>query len=85
VTKDTRIIFSRHADDMLVERNVERDWVFDAIRRPDFVESDPNRPEVKRAFRRIPERENRILRVAYVESADSIRVVTLFFDRGKRR
>jgi hypothetical protein len=45
---------------------------------------DPDRPDIKRAFRRISERGNRVLRVAYVETEDAIRVVTLFFDRGKQ-
>jgi len=84
VSAEARIVFSRHADDMIVERNIERDWVYQTIRNPDFIEADPNRPGVKRAFRRIPERGNRVLRVAYAESEDQIRVVTLFFDRGKR-
>jgi hypothetical protein len=84
VSEEARIVFSGHADDMIVERNIERDWVHETIRSPDFVEVDPSRPGVKRAFRRISERGNRVLRVAYVESADAIRVVTLFFDRGRR-
>jgi len=83
VSGEVRIHFSRHADDMIVERNIERDWVHDTIRSPDFVESDPDRPDIKRAFRRIPERGNRVLRVAYAEE-DHIRVITLFFDRGRR-
>jgi hypothetical protein len=40
---------------MIVERNIERDWVHETIRSPDFVEVDASRPGVKRAFRRISE------------------------------
>jgi hypothetical protein len=80
-----RIVFSRHAEDMLAERSIERAWVIDTIRSPEIVEPDPNRPNVRRAFRQIVERENRFLRVAYVETADVINVVTTFFDRAKRR
>ncbi len=35
---------------MIVERNIERDWVYEAIRKPDFIEVDPSRPGIKRAF-----------------------------------
>lgn len=79
------IVFSRHAEDMLVERGIERAWVNNTIRNPEKVESDPHRPNVRRAFRRIVERENRFLRVAYVEVEGTIKVVTIFFDRAKRR
>lgn len=85
MTDGTRIVFSRHADDMLLERQIERRWVEETVRNPDTMETDPHQPMVNRAFRRIPERENRVLRVAYVETRDEIRVVTLFFDRKKRR
>ena len=79
------IVFSKHAEDMLAERRIERAWVDQTIYDPEIVETDPRRPDVKRAFRRIAERGNRFLRVAYVETENQIRVVTLFFDRRRRR
>jgi hypothetical protein len=85
VTEGSRIVFSRHADDMIVERDIKREWVHDTIHNPDIVEADPHRPDIKRAFRHIPERGNRVLRVAYVEVDESIKIVTVFFDRAKRR
>ena len=85
MTAGRRIIFSKHADDMVVEREIDRAWVYDTINDPEVLEDDPHRPDVKRAFRRIPAQGNRVLRVAYVESAHEIRVVTLFFDRARRK
>jgi hypothetical protein len=70
---------------MLVEREIDPSWVEIAIREPDAVEADPKRADVLLAFRRIPERGGRILRVAYVPAGDTVRVLTLFFDRTRRR
>jgi hypothetical protein len=79
------IAFSKHAADMIAEREIKRAWVEETISNPEILEPDPYRPGVKRAFRRIPERGDRYLRIAYVETGDTIKVITLFLDRGKRR
>ena len=76
-----RIIFTRHAEEMLVERNIERAWIESTIASPDSVEADPKRPEVVRAYRRIPECGGRFLRVVYALAGDSVRIITAFFDR----
>jgi hypothetical protein len=70
---------------MVDERQIERAWVEQTIFNPEILEPDSYRPGVRRAFRRIPERGDRYLRVAYVEVGDAIKVITLFLDRGKRR
>jgi hypothetical protein len=85
VTEHRRIVFSRHAADMIDERQIERAWVEETIFNPEIVEPDPYRLGVMRALRRISERGDRHLRVAYVEAEDTIKVVTLFLDRGKKR
>jgi hypothetical protein len=79
------ITFSKHASDMIGERQIERAWVEETISSPEILEPDPSRPGVKRAFRRIPERGDRYLRIAYIEVEHTIKVITLFLDRGKRR
>ena len=68
---------------MLIERQIELAWVETTIREPQAVEPDPTRPGVFRAFRRITERDGRFLRVVYVPSGDTIRVLTAFFDRTR--
>ena len=80
-----RIILTRHAEDMLVEREFERSWIENTILGPDSVEQDQTRPGVLRAFRRIPERGDRVMRVAYVTTGETIRVLTVFLDRGRQR
>ena len=52
---------------------------------PDATEPDPTHPEQVRAFRAVPERDGRILRVIYVPTEDGARVVTAFLDRNRRR
>ena len=81
---DDSISFTRHAEEMLAERNIERAWVERTIRDPEEVEND-ERPGAVRAYRAIPERDGRVLRVVYSKSSDEIRVITAFFDRAKRR
>ena len=79
-----RIELTRHAREMLAERNIRQEWLERTIRSPKLVEPDPLRPGVLRAFRRIPERDNRVLRVVYVRRTDTVRVITVFFDRRAR-
>ena len=78
-------IYTRHAEEMLVERDLSRSWIETTITHPEMVEPDPDRPNVLRAYRRIPERRGLWLRVAYVLAGDSARVITAFFDRAQRR
>jgi hypothetical protein len=51
---------------------------------PDAVAPDRHQPDVVLAFRKIPERGNRVLRVVYRLEGDLPRIITAFFDRRKR-
>jgi len=77
------ILFSPHALDMLAERSIERVWVERTVREPDVAGADPLRPDRIRAFRAIPERGGRVLRVVYVQAGEDIRIITAFFDRSR--
>ena len=77
--------FTQHGEAMLVERNILRAWVEDTIAEPDEVMPDPSKFRAWRAFRTIPERDGRVLRVVYTESEGKIRIITAFFDRARRR
>jgi hypothetical protein len=79
--KPTHISFTRHAEDMLAERNIERAWVELTVASPESVQADPKGPGVYRAYRRIPEHGGRFLRVVYTLAGEHIRIVTAFFDR----
>lgn len=82
---ERQINFTRHAADMLAERGIERDWVERAINNPDAIEPDTERDNVFRAFRSIPERQGRVLRVVFSLGDNQIRVITAFFDRARSR
>jgi hypothetical protein len=70
---------------MLAERGIERAWVERAVNEPETVESDPVRDDIYRAFRAIPKRNGRVLRVVYATNGKQIRIITAFFDRTQRR
>lgn len=60
------------------------EWVERTVEEPDLRTSDPNDAEVERFFRRIPERDGRVLRVAVNTHVEPWRVVSVFFDRRVR-
>jgi len=62
-----RIILTAHAALMMSERSIALEWVERTLAAPEVAEPDALRGGVMRAFRAIPERENRILRVAHNE------------------
>jgi hypothetical protein len=78
------IQYRLHAENALVERAIEREWVERTINAPEWTEPDPD-PELERRFRAIPERDGRILRVVCSENDAIILVVTAFLDRRARR
>jgi hypothetical protein len=77
--------FTKHARDAIAERELEPDWIDLTVRRPEWTRADPHRAGVERRFRAIPEFGGRILRIACIETADEIRILTVFFDRDARR
>jgi hypothetical protein len=79
-----RTIFTLHAKTVMDERRIDPDWVRRAIETPDWIEADPTQAGAIRAFVRLPEYDNRVCRVVYVEEGDERRVITTFVDRGRR-
>ncbi|MGO3929988.1 DUF4258 domain-containing protein [Rhodopseudomonas pseudopalustris] len=78
------LTFTKHAQDAILERKLELGWIDRTVREPDWSHPDPVRTGVERRFRAIPEFGGRILRVACLENADEIRILTVFFDRDAR-
>ncbi|WP_083988645.1 DUF4258 domain-containing protein [Devosia geojensis] len=77
-------VYTGHARTALGERDLEIEWVEATVRSPQWIEVDPNDPEVVRHFRPIPEHGGRYLRVALVETSVDFRILTVFFDRRAR-
>ena len=79
------LVYTRHAQDMIIEREIDRAWIQATIDAPDTIEPDPKRPGVLRAFRKVPERGGRILRVVHIRTGTRVKVLTVFFDRARRK
>ena len=79
------LILTKHARDHVLLYNLDPAWIEATITSPQHSERDPDDPALMRAWRRVPERGGRALRVVYrLETADMV-VVTAFFDRGATR
>lgn len=77
--------YTQHARDQIALRSLDQAWVERTILAPDAVEPDPRHPDRRRAFRALPERDGRVLRVVYVvRSAATFHGITAFLDRGRR-
>ena len=76
--------YTRHAAQAMKERMIAEEWVELTVAEPTLRASDPGDPEIERFFRVIPERGNRVLRVAVNTHVVPWRVVSVFFDRNMR-
>ncbi len=77
------IELSKHALDMLKERKIPEEWIWRALKNPDWKETkdDGN----IHYFKGILEHGNRALHVIVNINVSPNRVVTVFFDRKARR
>ena len=80
-----RLVLTSHAGLKIRQRELDLQWVERTARHPEWTQADPYRPEIERRFRSIEEFGGRVLRVACVETVDTIRVISAVFDRGARR
>lgn len=79
-----RFIYTQHAQHVMEERGIEREWVERAVRFPEATLRDARDLQLTHALRRIPEHGSRVLRVVYNHRVDPKRVVTAYFDRTVR-
>ena len=71
--------FTKHAADMLIEREIPVEWIFDTIDFPDKTEFVNN--EEIHYIKAISEFDNRYLRVVVNPFKQPKTIVTFFFDR----
>lgn len=76
------IHFSAHALTVMRERGLDAGWVATVALAPLWTAPDPRDPAVERRFGVVPERDGKIMRVACVEDALEIRIISAFLDRG---
>jgi len=78
------IVLSAHAETAMARRQLRRAWIELAVVDPDRTEPEPDRPDVTRSFKVIPDFGGRIIRVVHRPEGDDILVITAFFDRRAR-
>ncbi|MGU3362418.1 DUF4258 domain-containing protein [Methylobacterium sp. M6A4_1b] len=81
----TRIILIDHADQRLARRNLERAWIERTVTASEMEEPDPDHPGRVRAFRSLPERDGRVLRVMDELIGGELHVITVILDRKQTR
>jgi hypothetical protein len=74
-------IFTQHARIAAEARKIQPDWVRITLEDPQLRTWDPEDSTIERFFRKIPENQNRILRVVVNTQVAPWRVVSVFFDR----
>ena len=79
------IRYTLHAETVLIERDLAKEWVERTVYQPEWRTSEPRDSSAERRFRTLPERHGRILRVICVESTTEIRIISVFLDRRARR
>lgn len=72
--------FTKHAEDMLEERQIDRDLVEAAIRRPDWTETAEH--DVWYAFKRVG---SKVLRIVVKGAREPFTIITLYYDKRLRR
>lgn len=78
------VVYTDHANTVLVERGLDPAWVERVLREPLWTEPDRVDPVVVRYFGAVPERGGRYLRVAAVETPANFRIISVFLDRRAR-
>lgn len=74
-----KFILSVHAKDMLKERNILEEWVWETVENPD--KTIMGEKDTLHYFKSISEKENRILHVVINPVEAPMKIITIFFDR----
>lgn len=79
-----RFTLTKHARDVLQEREIPTLWVQRVLSNPELVEPDDDDPGLEHRLARVQENDNRVLRVVVNPNVKPARVVTAYFDRKMR-
>lgn len=75
---------TEHAEYVMHDRGIRLEWVQYAYERPLLVEEDPEDASLSHFYARIGDFGNRVLHVVFNVYSDPPKVVTAYFDRGKK-
>jgi hypothetical protein len=78
-----RLIYTKHARDVIEERELPEEWILRVVHEPAQVDAKPD--GTTHYLAPVEEFEGRILRVVIAGEGDDCRLVTVFFDRRQRR
>jgi hypothetical protein len=76
---------SKHAKDVLEEREIPTAWLERVLDSPQRIEPDPRDAELEHHLGRIAEHGHRVLRVVVNKTVRPAQVVTVYFDRAMRK
>ena len=74
--------FTQHARDVIAARRLDFEWIRRTMKTPQLVEDAPD--GTRHFLARVPEQEDRVLRVVVNPQVDPPLVVTAFLDRKMR-
>jgi hypothetical protein len=72
---------TQHARDVMEERQIAMDWMERALDSPALIETSATDLALESRFAKIPEFDNRVLRVIINTQVVPARVVSVYFDR----
>lgn len=78
-------LLTQHAKDALEKRGIPREWMERALFSPEGTEPDLIDAEIEHRLAGIPEFEGRILRVVVKVTEDPPSVITVYFDRRRKK
>jgi hypothetical protein len=75
---------TEHARDALAKRQIAIEWMERVLNAPDWTEPDAVDPELEHRLARVADFGDRVLRVIVNVKAQPPRIVTTYFDRGRK-
>lgn len=72
---------SKHAQEVVQEREIKPEWLDQVFETPQLTESDPLDHDIESLFGVVKEYGNRVLHVVINKNKRPVKIVTAYFDR----
>ncbi len=76
-----KVSFTKHAEDMLIERTFTKEGIISVIRNPDWHVNDEVEADAWHAFKKIGKK---VLRIVIKGREEPYTVITMFYDKRLR-
>jgi uncharacterized protein DUF4258 len=80
-----KYVLSEHARGAIAKRGILLEWLEEALVSPEYSEPDRLDPELEHRLLRVADSGGRVLRVIVNVKCAELRVVTAYFDRGRKK